>query len=224
MQQQQEEQLPMMWKSSPTPNAYAGGDESNGARLVPLFAPLPAGESRRWRTERRFLWRVSLGIVLASLIIVLIGGYVFKWQWTGFSNRDLWDWWNLLIWPVTVAIVGFVFNIKQTETSLRVSERQHQTDLHIAEEHQQEEALQTYLDHMSELLLEKNLGTSPPGSSVCEVARARTLTTLSQVGGTRKGVVLRFLHESHLIRGESPKIDLRGADLSSADLQGADLR
>ena len=224
MQQQQEEQLPMMWKSTPTPSAYDGRDERNRAGLLPLFAPLPSEESRRWITERRFLWRALLGVVLAALITILIGGYVFNWQWTGFSGKDLWDWWQLLIWPVTVAIVGFVFNMKQTETSLKVSERQHQTDLHIAEERQQEEALQTYLDHMSELLLEKNLGTSPPRSSACELARARTLTTLSQVGRIRKGVLLQFLHESHLIDGSIPVVDLRGADLSNAELQGADLR
>jgi hypothetical protein len=224
MQQQQEEQLPIMWKSPPPPQAYDGRDERDQVRLLPLLAPLSSGESWRRITERRFLWRALLGVVLAVLITVLIGGYVFNWQWTGFSGKDLWDWWQLLIWPVTVAVVGFVFNMKQTETSLKVSERQHQTDLHIAEERQQEEALQTYLDHLSELLLEKNLGTAPSGSDVCELARARTLTTLSQVGGSRKGVMLQFLHESHLIDGDSPVVDLRGADLSTANLQGADLR
>ncbi len=224
MQQQQEEQLPMMLQSPPTQQVYDGRDERNGAGILSLFAPFPSGESERQVTKRRFLWRVLPGVAVAAFIIVLIGGYVFNWKWTGFSNNTLWDWWQLLIWPVTVAVVGFLFNRQQSETSLAVSERQHQTDLQLAEERQEEEALQTYLDHMSELLLEKNLRTAQPGSTVAELARARTLTTLCQVGRRRKGVVLQFLHESHLIDRGNPVVDLRGADLSNADLQGADLR
>lgn len=223
MQQRHENVLPTMIQPSPAFQGQATSGESNGAHPLQRFTPPQRAYVGHRITRRHFLWMALLGMLLI-IAILLIGGYLLNWKWTGFSNRDLWDWWQLLIWPVTVAIVGFVFNMKQTETSLKVSERQHQTDLHIAEEHQQEEALQTYLDHLSELLLEKNLGTSPPGSSVCELARARTLTTLSQVGGTRKSLVLQFLHESHLIEGDSPVVDLRGADLSTADLQGTDLR
>ena len=62
---------------------------------------------------------------------------------------------------MTIAVVGLVFNRKQSETSLTVSEREHQTDLRIAEVRQQEEALQTYLDHLAELLLEKQLRIPP---------------------------------------------------------------
>jgi Pentapeptide repeats (8 copies) len=221
MQQQQERQLTNVLKS---PHMYDAKDESDGARILPLFAPLSPIESRRQIIERRFFWRALLAVVLVACIIVLIGGYVFNWKWTGFSDNTLWNWWQLLIWPVTVAVVGFLFNMKQTETSLKVSEQQHQTDLQLAENRQEEEALQAYLDHMSELLLEKNLRDSQAGSSVQEVARARTLTTLHQVGRSRKGLVLQFLHESHLIDGDIPIVDLRGADLSNADLQGADLR
>ncbi len=114
--------------------------------------------------------------------------------------------------------------MKQSETSLTVNERQHQTDQQLAEESQQEEALQTYLDHMEKLLLEKNLRSSQAGSSVQEVARVRTLTTLRRVGKSRKGLVLQFLHESHLIDQSNPIVDLGSADLSNVDLQGADLR
>jgi Pentapeptide repeats (8 copies) len=224
MQQQQERQLTNVLKSPSTPHMYDAKDESDGARILSLFTPLPPVENRRRITERQFLRRALLGVVFAACITVLIGGYFFNWKWTGFSDNTLWNWWQLLIWPVTVAVVGFLFNMKQTETSLKVSERQHQTDLQLAEDRQEEEALQAYLDHMSELLLEKNLRDSQAGSSVQEVARARTLTTLHQVGRSRKGLVLQFLHESHLIDRDIPIVDLRGADLSNADLQGADLR
>ena len=118
MQQQQEEQLPMMLQSPPTQPVYDGRDERNGAGILPLLAPFLSGENGRQVTERRFLWSVLLGVAVAAFIIVLIGGYVFNWKWTGFSNNTLWDWWQLLIWPVTVAFVGFLFNRQQSETSL----------------------------------------------------------------------------------------------------------
>ena len=73
---------------------------------------------------------------------------------------------------------------------------------------------------MLELLLNKNLLSSPTGSDVREVARARTLTALRRVGGRRKRDILQFLHEAGLISRSNPVVDLRGADLREADLSG----
>jgi hypothetical protein len=223
MLQQRENVLPTMPQKPVSFQGQVTRGESNSPHLLQHFASLIPIYVGRRITRRLFLWLALAGVLLI-FVILLIGGYLLNWKWTGFSNRELWDWWQLLIWPVTVAVVGFVFNMKQSETSLKVSERQHQTDLQVAEEHQQEDALQAYLDHMSELLLEKNLRNSQAGSSARELARARTLTTLCRIGKARKGLLLQFLHESHLIDKSNPIVDLRGADLSNADLQGADLR
>jgi len=46
------------------------------------------------------------GALLAALAggVLLVGGYVLRWQWTGFpSNGQLWDWMNLLLLPVALA-------------------------------------------------------------------------------------------------------------------------
>ncbi|QDP95644.1 hypothetical protein FOE78_06745 [Microlunatus elymi] len=38
------------------------------------------------------------------LILTAVGGYGFRWGWTGFADNDtLWDWLNLVLLPVTVA-------------------------------------------------------------------------------------------------------------------------
>ncbi len=224
MQQKYEEQEPVMRQSVPASQVHPERSAGNGGRILPLSTSLPPTESKRRTTERRLLWRVLLGGVLAVLITVIIGGYVFDWKWTGFSGKELWDWWQLLFLPVTLAVLGLVFNARQNQTSLQVSEREHQTNLQIAEIRQQEEALQAYLDYMAELLLEKGLRNSTSGSDVQEVARAHTLTVLRRLGSDQKSVLLLFLHESHLIEGAKPIVDLRGADLSNANLQGADLR
>jgi uncharacterized membrane protein len=51
---------------------------------------------------RRYL--VS-GLAVA-ILVVLWGGYVQRWQWTGFSgNEQLWDWLRLLLLPVVVGTI-----------------------------------------------------------------------------------------------------------------------
>jgi hypothetical protein len=54
------------------------------------------------------------------------------------------------------------------------------------------------------------------------VAWARTMTALWQLEGERKGLLLRFLHESVLIKGEAT-VDLSATDLIAADPRRADL-
>ncbi len=86
-------------------------------------------------------------------------------------------------------------------------------------------AYEEYLDRMSELMLDKGLRESEPGASVRHIARARTLTALRRLSGdpVRKGELLKFLHDSGLITGETAIVDLRGADLQGADLEHAEL-
>lgn len=80
--------------------------------------------------------------------------------------------------------------------------------------------VQDYMDRMSELLLDKGLASSKEDDLVREVARARTLTVLRGLGGdgARKGYIMQFLHETSLIKGEKPIIELEGASLQKADL------
>jgi uncharacterized protein YjbI with pentapeptide repeats len=97
---------------------------------------------------------------------------------------------------------------------MRASDRQHQTDLQIAGDQQKENALQTYLDRMSELLLNNNLRKSQPGDEVRNVARARTITVLPQLDGVRKGELVHFLREAGLIDSKNTIVSLDGADLT----------
>ncbi len=175
--------------------------------------------------------RLATGlIVLAAVAFVIIValGYYYNWGWVGVGpylsppkgqdrdfqrGRTLWDWLQLLIVPAVLALAALWFNRRERE-----SER------NIADDRQREAALETYLDRMSELLLDKHLAGSMPDSEVSKVARARTLTVLRRLDGRRKGVVLRFLYESQLIVGDEPIIDLDTADLSFADLSVADLQ
>src|SRR6266496_644397 len=156
---------------------------------------------------------------------------------TGFTERALWDWLMLLgvlAIPVAVAFGTLLFSQQLTQSSQAASERQHQTDIQIANEQQQEATLQIYLDHISDLLLNhKLLASKHSGNEVRDVARIWTLTALQRLDPTRKRVVLKFLYEAGLIggydsiNGSGKRLDaivaLNDADLSGIKLGGVNL-
>src|SRR5260370_650451 len=183
----------------------------------------------------RRLW-VTIGVlVLVGLIGLIFAGYWFNWDWTGFNEhigprvpqyqptKALWDWLQLLIIPLVLAVAALLFN--------RATTRTEQT---IALDKQREDLLQAYLDRMSELLLEKKLATSP-SEEASNVARVRTITLLFQLDARRIGYVFAFLREAGLMSAYSDssivslsqanlnKIDLSQANLSEANLSEANL-
>src|SRR5215208_5471833 len=83
-----------------------------------------------WRpTPRQGLWAIRISIVLGLLIAI---GYSY--------GITLWDWIKLLIVPAVIAGGGVWFNRQQRESELA-----------LAKQRAQDEALQAYLDHMSQL-------------------------------------------------------------------------
>jgi len=154
--------------------------------------------------------------------------------------KTLWDWEQLLIVPLALAIGAFLLNRAQRLREERVEARR-----------EQDSALQAYLDEMSKLLVEDQLRREHRRHGDTRVtARARTLTVLSQLDDrNHKRRVLQFLREARLISSKElhylegrpayPRIvgledaDLRrakldhmkleDADLGGADLSGADL-
>lgn len=145
-----------------------------------------------------------------------------KRDWTGFATKTLWDWMQLLIIPVVLAAVSLSFNAQQASTSLTVGQQQ-----------QEEAALTTYINDISDLLMTQHLRSSRPGDEVRVVARGKTFATMKRLDGERKGEILQFLYETHLIGyvsvGANGRtvvqkegiVDLYGIDASQADLTRA---
>jgi uncharacterized protein YjbI with pentapeptide repeats len=160
---------------------------------------------------KRVLWG---GAAVALLTIAILIGYRY--------DITLWDWIKLLIVPAVIAGGGLWFNAQQREREQR-----------IASERAQDEALQGYLDGMSQLLTDKErpVHSAQPGDSLSTVARARTLTVLGRLDSGRKRSVLQFLFESGMIYKEQTLLDEGGLierrhnliSLEQADLRGADL-
>jgi hypothetical protein len=163
-----------------------------------------------------------IGVLL--LLLVIIGGYTYNWKWTGLSDyaypkKSLWDWMGLLIVPLVLAVGGFWFSHVQSTNEQRRAEERAQLDQQLAEDTQREVTLQTYLDQMAELLLDRGLRTSAPNSEVREIARTRTLTVLRRLDSTRRSIMFRFLHDTELLRPDSESIiTFEGADLRRIDL------
>ena len=183
------------------------------------------------QSDPRKTWVRLLSGIFLLLVVLGVGSNVFHWTWTGFEGQTLWDWINLLITPILVAILPIVLGGFQNhaDSATSAGEQKQQIALPGVDDSQHRATLEAYQEHMTELLLEKNLNESQPGSDVQEVARAQTLTALRLVDTGYKADILLFLHEAGLIDTGKVKVDLRdadlrGADLSNAKLNGADLR
>src|SRR5216684_4812431 len=187
-----------------------------------------ASRLRSWRQNRsRLLLVVGAMVLLVGVVVLIIAGYIFKWDWTGFNEhrgpnilqyqpaKTLWDWLQLLgVLAIPVAVVLGVawFTTKQGQ----VGDAENK-------DNQREAALQAYIDNMLELLLAKNLRSSTEDEEVQKIARVRTLTVLRRLDAERKGSVLQFLQESGLIGKDKRVIHLTGANLIGANLIGANL-
>jgi uncharacterized protein YjbI with pentapeptide repeats len=173
----------------------------------------------RWLKSQ---WQTNpLPSILAVILLLLLAWTTWetgRLDNLGFGEKSYWDWMELLVIPVVLAVGAWWLNKSEREI-----ERE------IAKEKQNQATLEAYLDRMTELLLENELRESEENDEVRSVARTRTLATLRSLDGERKGQVVQFLYESGLI---GPKLvtvllngaDMSGASLSEADLHGADLR
>jgi len=162
--------------------------------------------------------------ILVGLILLALKGYNV--DWTGFESKLLWDWLDLVILPVllliTVAIInwGFRRNEKASKANLDLRKRAVKDELKLIKEKNQNEILQDYLNYIGELV--KNGGfsdTSKDLEKTKTAARIRTLAAFKALNGKRKSLIVSYLHDADLISKNSPKIDLRLADLKGANLK-----
>lgn len=205
---------------------------------------------------------IASGSLIFLCIAFIVAAYHFDWTGTGFENKTLWDWLQLLIIPLALAIIALLYNLASTRTEQKIATQRYEQDKQITKEHyeqdkqitkeryeqdkqiakeryeqdqqialdkQREDLLQTYLDRMSELLLEKQLATTPT-DEVRNVARVRAITILFQLDARRIGYVFAFLKEAGLMSTASESIvslqdaNLSNINFSQAMLAKADLR
>jgi uncharacterized protein YjbI with pentapeptide repeats len=148
-----------------------------------------------WQQIKQHL--VVIGVIIACVlgigaVMAIVGGYLFNWGWTGFSNKTLWEWLNplgVLAIPVAITLGTLWFTAKQGK--LVNAENK---------DNQQEAALQAYIDKMSELLLHGHLGESLPHEVEITIARARTATILRILNPSRCASLIQFLSQAGILR------------------------
>jgi uncharacterized protein YjbI with pentapeptide repeats len=182
-------------------------------RIIALFAMLLFVSS--------FSWVVFRGI----------GEDGYWARWLGFAEytapngeyypaKTLWDLLDLIIVPVILAIGAVLFNRSQKYYELRIAKDQKETELKIADDRQKEQALQNYLDKMTDLLLKDRLleKKDTQEDPVVDVAQIRTITTLRSLDVERKNILLQFLRDSGLGQFILCNASLKGADLCNTNL------
>ena len=151
---------------------------------------------------------------------------------TGFRGKTLWDWLQLLIVPAALGMAAIWFDSEAGRRAEAIQQQRERVQREIEDQRAKDMVLSAYFDDMSNLLLERGLTNPQQGSVVVRnIARAQTLSALSQLDGRRKGFIVRFLYETKVIKGDPPLIYLGGEItgepavdeivLSRADLNGA---
>ncbi|MHB8856485.1 MAG: pentapeptide repeat-containing protein [Bellilinea sp.] len=178
------------------------------------------------------LFGSSIKIVVFIFILGLLIYYLYSQPWSGLntlssspgqssSPKTLWDWLDLLIIPIALAYIAFYLRKNEALTVQKE-----------ADEHYKEQAINSYFQHIQDVLLTLNLEDAGIKQDASVISTARTLTLLQTLDPDRKSLVLKFLYEAKLIKGDNPFISLRRADLrqinydlsslSHADLSSVD--
>ena len=156
---------------------------------------------------------IVVAVVLALIVLVNSGHLQ-----TGFDGKTLWDWIEVLAVPIGAALIIGLLTFTAQKSSQRA-----ETERELSIEHARESALREYLDHISDLVLEKKLKECDSESPERALAQAWTLGALKGLDGLRQGILVQFLHHSKLITRGEAIISLEHADLSHSNLGSAKL-
>lgn len=204
---------------------------------------------------------VAIAVAVLALTIFAWFGYRRRWSWTGLPAdlgdpatgrpsapaKTLWDWLQLLIVPLVLAVAAFGLNAAQADRDRQSEQSRAERELQVARDEGRERSLHSYIARMSELILDRRLrvggAVSPAHRTNAQMlARTLTLVELHQMDGRRKAVILQFLWETALIRQKSrwvrragsrwweyagqltyPIVNLAGADLRGLRMEGMQL-
>jgi len=208
------------------------------------------------------LLMLACAAVLA-VVAFIVAAYRRRWAWTGFvtaptadepnrrASKSLWDWLQLLIVPLALALAAFALNAAQDSRDRQREDQRAARELASSDDRTREDALRSYLQQMSDLITDHALRSRPAvldrTTDAQALARTSTLIVLRRLDGERRGLVVQFLFEAGLITAtrhwepikasECARLDRRSCwrpialelsrprvRLDGADLEGAVLR
>ena len=104
-------------------------------------------------------------------------------------GKRLWDWLQLLLIPLALFLIAYIFNSWQAASNQQVEDKS-----------QQEQVVGDYLNQMSTILLKYNLHDSKPGDPIRALAQAYTLTALDRLDSGHKSIIVLFLYRADLLK------------------------
>jgi len=93
-------------------------------------------------------------IVVLTVTFILVGNQV---PWSGFNQRSLWDWMELLIIPIVLGAGIFLFYKAQRMADYKKAINREHAEQELSLDRQRQEALITYLNRMENFLLQDYL-------------------------------------------------------------------
>ena len=121
---------------------------------------------------------------------------------------------------VALVIGAYQFKAQQSD-SAQMQATQEAVSRMQTQDQQQQTTLDTYIDRMSDLLINQHLASPSSKDEVRMIAKARTLRALRNENADRKGFIISFLWEAQLIKGPDPIISLNAANLVNANMQNS---
>src|SRR6266487_5615358 len=85
-------------------------------------------------------------VLVIALLVVIALAYIFNVNVPGLRGKTLWDWLQLLIIPLALAVIALLFNLANSRTERQIAKDRYKQDQQIALDKQREDLLQTYLD------------------------------------------------------------------------------
>jgi uncharacterized protein YjbI with pentapeptide repeats len=155
---------------------------------------------------------------LEILAVVALFAAIWLWRkpdWMGVRGKSMWDWLALLAVPSLIGFGTVVINASQAD---------------IEHTRLQEQAIQQYIDRISELSLDERAIAHPQQSLA--IGRAQTTAVLQVTDKDRTARVLKFLQEMDLLQAYAVNLEylnfsggeLKGLRLDNMDLEGSNLR
>jgi uncharacterized protein YjbI with pentapeptide repeats len=120
-----------------------------------------------------------------------------------------------------LAALGGVFIAQMVGIALDGQRNQEARELEAQRAH--EAALQTYLENVGKLMIDKCLLQSSPSDTISTVVRVQTLSVLEGLDPERKRILILSVYDSGLINERKPVISLRWANLSEVNLSEVNL-
>lgn len=98
------------------------------------------------------------------------------------------EWMSAIALPITTFIVAYFINYRQKQREIQEQQREKNRE----ESNRKQEILNNYLSNMSNLLKDQDINSIAPNSSVANLCKALTISTLVELDSQRNQLVTIF--------------------------------